>query len=145
MGAALVQRPDLFGACLPAIGIYDLIRFPKFTVGPALFHDMGSPDDPEEFKFLLGFSPYHNVKPGARYPAVLICAADHDDRCFPGHSYKFTAALQEAQAGHSPILIRISRQAGHAYGKPIGELADEHADRWTFLVAALDMELSAET
>lgn len=139
VGACLTQRPDLFGACLAAVGVLDMLRFHKFTIGWAWVSDYGSPDDPEQFKELLAYSPYHNLKPGTAYPATLITTGDHDDRVFPAHSFKFAAALQHAQGGPAPVLIRIETKAGHGAGKPIAKLIEEAADRWAFLVKALDM------
>ena len=139
VGACLTQRPDLFGACLAAVGVLDMLRFHKFTIGWAWVSDFGSPDDPEQFQTLLGYSPYHNLHPGTAYPATLITTGDHDDRVFPAHSFKFAAALQHAQGGAAPTLIRIETKAGHGAGKPIAKLIDEAADRWAFLVKALAM------
>lgn len=139
VGACLTQRPELFGACLAAVGVLDMLRFHKFTIGWAWVSDFGSPDDPEQFKDLLAYSPYHNLKPGVAYPATLITTGDHDDRVFPAHSFKFAAALQHAQVGPAPILIRIETKAGHGAGKPITKLIEEAADRWAFLVNVLDL------
>lgn len=139
VGACLTQRPELFGACLAAVGVLDMLRFHKFTIGWAWVSDFGSPDDPEQFKDLLAYSPYHNLKPGTIYPATLITTGDHDDRVFPAHSFKFAAALQHAQGGPAPVLIRIETKAGHGAGKPIAKLIEEAADRWAFLVKALAM------
>jgi prolyl oligopeptidase len=141
IGACMTQRPDLFGACLPVVGVLDMLRFHKFTIGWAWTSDYGSPDDPEEFEALLAYSPYHNLKPGTAYPPTLITTGDHDDRVFPGHSFKFAAALQAAQAGPAPTLIRIDTKAGHGLGKPTSKLIEEAADLWTFLVHALGMRL----
>lgn len=137
VGACLTQRPDLFGACLAAVGVLDMLRFHKFTIGWAWVSDFGSPDDPEQFQTLLGYSPYHNLHPGTAYPATLITTGDHDDRVFSAHSFKFAAALQHAQGGAAPTLIRIETKAGHGAGKPIAKLIDEAADRWAFLVDVL--------
>lgn len=142
IGACLTQRPDLFGACLPVVGVLDMLRFHKFTIGWAWTSDYGSPDDPTEFKALLDYSPYHNLKPGTAYPPVLIATGDHDDRVFPAHSFKFAAALQAAQAGPAPTLIRIETKAGHGLGKPTSKLIAEAADLWTFVVHALDMKFT---
>ncbi|HEX6718642.1 MAG TPA: prolyl oligopeptidase family serine peptidase [Pyrinomonadaceae bacterium] len=139
VGAALTQRPDLFGAALPAVGVMDMLRFQKFTIGWAWVSDYGSSDNPEEFKALYTYSPLHNIKPGTSYPPTLITTADHDDRVWPGHSFKFAAALQAAQAGPAPILIRIETKAGHGAGKPTSKIIEEIADRWAFLVKTLDM------
>jgi prolyl oligopeptidase len=142
VGACLTQRPDLFGACLPIVGVLDMLRFHKFTIGWAWTSDYGSPDDEDEFGALLAYSPYHNVKPGAAYPPTLIATGDHDDRVFPAHSFKFAAALQSAQGSDDPILIRIETKAGHGLGKPTTKLIAEFADMWTFLVHALDMDFT---
>jgi prolyl oligopeptidase len=139
VGACLTQRPDLFGACLAAVGVLDMLRFHKFTIGWAWVSDFGSPDDPEQFQTLLGYSPYHNLHPGTAYPATLITTGDHDDRVFPAHSFKFAAALQHAQGGAAPTLIRIETKAGHGAGKPIAKLIEEAADRWAFLLKVLTM------
>lgn len=134
VGACMVQRPDLFGAALPAVGVMDMLRFNKFTAGWAWTSEYGSPEDPADFKVLHQYSPYHQLKPGKKYPATLITTADHDDRVVPAHSFKFAAALQVAQAGDRPVLIRIDTKAGHGAGKPTKKLIDEIADRWAFLV-----------
>jgi prolyl oligopeptidase len=139
VGAVLNQRPDLFGAALPAVGVMDMLRFHKFTIGWAWISDYGSPDDPEEFPFLHAYSPLHNVVPGADYPAVMITTADHDDRVVPGHSFKYAAALQAAQGGDAPILIRVETKAGHGAGKPTAKIIEEQADRWAFLIENLGM------
>ena len=118
VGACMTQRPDLYGACLPAVGVMDMLRFHKFTIGWAWTDDYGSSDDPEQFKSLFAYSPLHNIKPGTCYPPTLITTADHDDRVVPGHSFKFAAALQAAQACDNPVLIRIETKAGHGAGKP---------------------------
>ncbi len=134
VGAVLNQRPELFGAALPAVGVMDMVRFPKFTIGWAWTSDYGSPDNPEEFKALYAYSPLHNVKTGAKYPATLVTTADHDDRVFPAHSFKYAAALQEAQGGDAPVLIRIETKAGHGAGKPTTKQIEEQADIYGFLV-----------
>jgi prolyl oligopeptidase len=140
IGACLTQRPDLFGACLPVVGVLDMLRFHKWTIGWAWTSDYGSPDDAEEFKALRAYSPYHNIRPGTAYPPTLIATGDHDDRVFPAHSFKFAAALQAAQAGSAPVLIRIETKAGHGVGKPTAKLIDEMADLWAFAADALRME-----
>jgi len=140
VGACMIQRPDLFGACLPAVGVMDMLRFHKFTIGHAWTSDYGSPEKLGEFKVLHAYSPVHNLKPGTSYPATLVTTADHDDRVFPAHSFKFTARLQECQAGPAPVLIRIETRAGHGAGKPTSKRIEEAADRWTFLVRTLRME-----
>jgi len=140
VGAALTQRPDLFGAALPAVGVMDMLRFQTFTIGWAWVSDYGSSDNAEEFKALYAYSPLHNIKPGTSYPPTMITTADHDDRVWPGHSFKFAAALQAAQAGDAPILIRIETKAGHGAGKPTSKIIEEAADRWAFLVKTLEMK-----
>ncbi|HUE82941.1 MAG TPA: prolyl oligopeptidase family serine peptidase [Pyrinomonadaceae bacterium] len=140
VGAVLNQRPDLFGAALPAVGVMDMLRFQKFTIGWAWVSDYGSSENPEEFKALYAYSPLHNIKAGTEYPPTLVTTADHDDRVWPGHSFKYAAALQEAQAGAAPILIRIETKAGHGAGKPTSKIIEEIADRWAFLVRVLGIE-----
>lgn len=140
VGAVLNQRPDLFGAALPAVGVMDMLRFTQFTVGRAWTSDYGSPENPEEFKALFAYSPLHNIKPGTKYPATMVTTADHDDRVFPAHSFKYTATLQEAQGGDAPILIRIETKAGHGAGKPTSKMIQEQADIYGFLVKSLDIK-----
>jgi len=140
VGAALTQRPDLFGAALPAVGVMDMLRFQKFTIGWAWVSDYGSSENADEFKALYAYSPLHNIRPGTAYPATLVTTADHDDRVWPGHSFKFAATLQAAQEGSAPILIRIETKAGHGAGKPTSKIIEEIADRWAFLVKTLEMK-----
>ncbi|MGI4791827.1 MAG: prolyl oligopeptidase family serine peptidase [Janthinobacterium lividum] len=140
VGACLAQRPDLFGACLPAVGVLDMLRFQKFTIGWAWTSDYGSSDNAADFAYLYAYSPLHNLKPGTAYPATLITTGDHDDRVVPAHSFKFAAALQAAQSGPAPTLIRIETRAGHGAGKPTTKVIEEAADRWAFLVEVLGME-----
>jgi len=137
IGACLTQRPDLFGACVPVVGVLDMLRFHKWTIGWAWTSDYGSPDDPEQFRALLAYSPYHNVRAGTAYPPTLIATGDHDDRVYPAHSFKFTAALQAAQGGPAPVLIRIDTKAGHGVGKPTAKLIEETADLWAFVANTL--------
>ncbi len=139
VGACMTQRPELFGAALPAVGVLDMLRFNKFTIGWAWESDYGSPQNPEEFRALYAYSPLHNLKPGTRYPATLITTADHDDRVVPAHSFKFAAALQAAHKGDAPVLIRIETKAGHGAGKPTSKLIEETADVWAFLVRTFQM------
>jgi prolyl oligopeptidase len=145
VGAVMTQRPELFGACLPQVGVMDMLRFHEFTEGRLWIDDYGSADDPEEFKALLAYSPYHNIRRGACYPATLISTADTDDRVVPGHSFKFAAALQHAQGCANPALISISVRAGHGGGKPVGKRIAELADQWAFLVKNLDMKVAIPT
>ncbi len=137
VGACMVQRPELFGACLPAVGVMDMLRFHQFTIGWAWTTEYGSADDPQQFRTLLAYSPLHNLKAGTRYPATLITTADHDDRVVPAHSFKFAAALQAAQAADVPTLIRIETRAGHGAGVPTSKLIEEAADKLAFLSATI--------
>jgi prolyl oligopeptidase len=141
VGACMTQRPDLFGAALPAVGVMDMLRFHQFTIGWAWVNEYGSPDEPEEFPTLYAYSPLHNLKTGTTYPATLITTADHDDRVVPAHSFKFAAALQAAHSGDAPVLIRIETKAGHGAGKPTAKIIAEAADKWAFLVRVLGMEV----
>lgn len=141
VGACMTQRPDLFAAALPAVGVMDMLRFSKFTIGWAWTSDYGDPfKDQIHFKNLLSYSPYHNLKPGTAYPATLITTADHDDRVVPAHSFKFAARLQEMHSGGAPVMIRIETKAGHGAGKPTSKRIDEAADKWAFLVKNLKMK-----
>jgi prolyl oligopeptidase len=133
VGACLTQRPDLFGATVPAVGVLDMLRYQKFTIGSAWISDYGSSDNPDDFKYLIRYSPLHNIHPGACYPPTLITTGDHDDRVVPGHSFKFAATLQAAQGCDQPILIRIDTKAGHGGGKPIAKIIEERADQLAFL------------
>ena len=132
VGACMTQRPDLFKVALPAVGVLDMLRYHKFTIGWAWKTDYGSSDDKKEFSYIYKYSPLHNVKKGIEYPATLITTADHDDRVVPAHSFKFAATLQENQKGKNPILIRIDSKAGHGAGKPTSKLIEEAADVWAF-------------
>jgi prolyl oligopeptidase len=129
----LNQAPQLFGAAVADVGVMDMLRFHKFTIGYAWVDDYGSSDDPKGFRYLSAYSPYHNIRPGTTYPAVLVTTADHDDRVVPGHSFKYAAALQAAQAGDRPVLIRIDVKSGHGPGKPTAKLIEEVADRLAFI------------
>lgn len=137
VGACMTQRPDLFGAALPAVGVLDMLRFHKFTIGWAWVPEYGSAENAEDFPILSAYSPLHNLKPGTAYPATLITTADHDDRVVPAHSFKFAAALQAAHSGDAPVLIRIETKAGHGAGKPTTKIIEEAADKWGFLVRVL--------
>ncbi len=139
VGAAITQRPELFAAALPQVGVMDMLRFHKFTIGWAWVSEYGSSDSASQFPYLYAYSPLHRVKAGTRYPATLVSTADHDDRVVPGHSFKFTAALQAAQAGSAPVLIEIETKAGHGAGKPTTKVIEEQADQWAFLVKNLGM------
>ena len=139
VGACMTQRPELFGACLPAVGVMDMLRFHQFTAGRFWVDDYGSAENLDEFQALLAYSPYHNLKPGTRYPATLVTTADTDDRVVPGHSFKFAARLQGCQSGDAPTLIRIETRAGHGAGKPTDKMIEEVADQWAFLAKNLGM------
>ncbi|MGJ8672160.1 prolyl oligopeptidase family serine peptidase [Rubritalea sp.] len=141
VGACMAQRPDLFGACLPAVGVMDMLRFHKFTIGWAWTAEYGSPEDLEEFETLRAYSPYHNLKMGTSYPATMITTSDHDDRVVPSHSFKFAAALQAANAGQNPMLIRIETKSGHGAGTPTSKRIEEAADKFSFLSKELDFEV----
>ncbi len=134
VGACMTQRPDLFAAAILAVGVLDMLRFHKFTIGWAWCSEYGSPDNEEDFKTLYSYSPLHNLKSGTKYPATLITTADHDDRVVPAHSFKFAAALQEAHEGDNPVLIHIETKAGHGAGKPTTKIIEEIADKWAFLL-----------
>ena len=140
VGATMVQRPELFAVALPGVGVLDMLRFHKFTIGWAWVKEFGSSEDSEQFKTLLAYSPLHNLIPGRRYPATLITTADHDDRVVPGHSFKFAARLQACQSGPKPALIRIETSAGHGAGTPVSKLVDSAADTWAFVLKNFETE-----
>jgi prolyl oligopeptidase len=139
VGAVEVQRPELFGACIPMVGVLDMLRFQEFTAGQFWRDEFGNIEKEDEFKSLLAYSPYHNLKRGTKYPPTLIMTADTDDRVVPMHSFKFAAALQHAQAGDAPILLRIEYRAGHGAGTPVKKQIENATDRWAFLVKELRM------
>ncbi len=132
VGAVVNQRPDLFAAANPAVGVMDMLRFNRFTAGRYWVDDYGDPAKEADFRILRGYSPYHNIGTGVDYPAIMVTTADTDDRVVPGHSFKYVAALQSANIGTKPHLIRIETRAGHGSGKPTDKLIDEYADLWTF-------------
>jgi prolyl oligopeptidase len=144
VGAAMTQRPELFGAAIPQVGVMDMLRFQKFTIGWAWVSDYGSSDDPAQFAALYKYSPLHNLKPGICLPATMVTTADHDDRVVPAHSFKFAATAQAAQGGAAPVIIRIDTKAGHGAGKPTDKQIEEVADRWGFLTRALQMDVPAK-
>ncbi len=144
VGAVMCKRPDLFGACLPGVGVMDMLRFHKFTAGRYWVDDYGSADNPEEFKVLYSYSPYHNLKKGVEYPATLVVTADTDDRVVPSHSFKFIARLQYCQDGSDPVLARIETRAGHGAGRPTSQIIEEVADEWAFLVKNLGMKVAVK-
>ena len=141
VGAVTNQRPDLFAAAIPAVGVMDMLRFHEFTAGRFWVDDYGSAEDPQEFKALYAYSPYHNIRAGTEYPAVLVTTADTDDRVVPGHSFKYAAAIQAAQGGDAPVLIRIETRAGHGAGVPTDKRIQDYADRWAFLAHNLNLRL----
>ena len=128
----MTQRPDLFAAALPTVGVMDMLRFHLFTIGWAWTTDYGNPNDRADFAVLYGYSPLHRLVPGTNYPPTLICTGDHDDRVVPAHSLKFGAELQHCQAGDGPVLLRVDTRAGHGMGKPARALAAEYADQLAF-------------
>ena len=135
VGACMTQRPDLFKVAIPQVGVMDMLRYHKFTIGWNWASDYGTSDDSKEmFEYLKGYSPLHNLKPGTAYPATLVTTADHDDRVVPAHSFKFAATLQDCQAGPNPILIRIDTKAGHGGGKPLAKVLEEQADIYSFIL-----------
>ncbi len=140
VGACMTQRPDLYGACLPAVGVLDMLRYHRFTIGWAWASDYGTSDDAAQFRTLMRYSPLHNVRPGTAYPPTLITTGDHDDRVVPSHSFKFASTLQQAQAGAAPVLIRIETRGGHGGGKPTSMILDELADQWAFLAFHLGIQ-----
>ena len=133
VGACEVQRPDLYAVCLPAVGVMDMLRYHKFTIGWGWAVEYGSSENEEQFDYIYKYSPLHNIREGVQYPATLVTTADHDDRVVPAHSFKFTAQIQHCQAGDAPILIRIESKAGHGAGKPTSKRIDEEADTYAFL------------
>ena len=135
----MTQRPELFKVALPAVGVMDMLRFHKFTVGWGWTVEYGNADSASQFPFIYKYSPYHNLKPGVSYPATLVTTADHDDRVVPAHSFKFASRLQEYNAGNNPVLIRIETNAGHGAGKPTSKQLDETADIWSFVMYNLGM------
>ena len=141
VGACMTQHPELFAVAIPQVGVMDMLRYHKFTIGWNWAPDYGtSEDSPEMFKYLLGYSPLHNLKPGVSYPATLVTTADHDDRVVPAHSFKFAATLQECNAGPNPTLIRIDSKAGHGGGKPLAKALEEQADIYSFIMANVGMK-----
>jgi prolyl oligopeptidase len=140
VGAVCNQRPDLYRAALPAVGVMDMLRFHLFTIGWAWVSDYGSSEDPDMFPTLYAYSPYHNLTDGVDYPAIMVTTADHDDRVVPGHSFKYAARIQEAHTGTDPVIIRIETKAGHGGGKPTSKIIEEVADEWAFLWDQLGME-----
>lgn len=143
VGAVVNQRPDLFAAALPAVGVMDMLRYDQFTAGRYWVDDYGAPSDEKYFAYLRGYSPYHNIRGGKDYPAILVTTADTDDRVVPGHSFKYAAALQAADIGPKPHLIRIETRAGHGSGKPTEKIIEEFADQWAFIAEHTGMNAKA--
>jgi len=143
VGACLTQRPELFGAALPAVGVMDMLRYHKFTIGWMWQSDYMSSESKEGFANLIKYSPLHAIKVGTHYPPTLVTTGDHDDRVVPAHSHKFIATLQAAQAGPAPILTRIETDAGHGGGKPTSKSIQERTDVFAFLVKSLEIKLPA--
>lgn len=141
VGACITQRPDLYAAALPGVGVMDMLRFDEFTIGWAWRSDYGDKNDAEQFGVLRGYSPYHNLEKGREYPATLVYTADHDDRVVPAHSFKFAAALQHAHQGPDPVMIRIDTKAGHGAGKPVGKRIEEWTDLWGFVAHNVGMKV----
>lgn len=142
VGACMTQRPDLFKVCIPEVGVMDMLRYHKFTIGWNWAPDYGTSEDSKEmFDYLRGYSPLHNIKRGVSYPATLVTTADHDDRVVPAHSFKFAATLQQCQAGDAPVLIRIDSKAGHGGGKPLSKQMDENADIYGFIMYQMGMKV----
>ena len=141
VGACMTQRPDLFGVAIPEVGVMDMLRYHKFTIGWNWASDYGTSEDSKEmFEYLRGYSPLHNLKPGTAYPATLVTTADHDDRVVPAHSFKFAATLQECHQGDNPVLIRIDTKAGHGGGKPLAKILEEQADIYGFILYNLGVK-----
>jgi len=140
VGACMTQRPELYKVALPAVGVMDMLRYHKFTVGHGWVPEYGASDDEKYFKTLLAYSPLHNLKKGVSYPATMVRTADHDDRVVPAHSFKFAATLQEKHTGDTPVLIRIDVDAGHGAGKPTSKIIDEQADIWSFMFFNMGIE-----
>ena len=144
VGAVVNQRPDLFAAALPAVGVMDMLRFDRFTAGRYWIDDYGSPDREADFRLLRAYSPYHNIRSGQDYPAILVSTADTDDRVVPAHSFKYAAALQAANIGSKPHLLRVDTRAGHGSGKPVDKLIDEYADSYAFAAYYTGLKIRGE-
>jgi len=141
VGAVANQRPDLFAAGHAAVGVMDMLRFDRFTAGRYWVDDYGYPNKQQDFNNLLSYSPYHNIRQGVAYPALIVSTADTDDRVVPGHSFKYTARLQAMDTGAKPHLIRIETRAGHGSGKPTDKIIEEYSDIYAFLAQAIGLEL----
>ncbi|MEQ8935905.1 MAG: prolyl oligopeptidase family serine peptidase, partial [Amphiplicatus sp.] len=144
VGAVVNQRPDLFAAAIPAVGVMDMLRYNQFTAGRFWVDDYGDPAKEADFRTLYAYSPLHNIRAGVEYPAILVTTADTDDRVVPGHSFKYAAALQAADIGPAPHLIRIETRAGHGMGKPTDKIIEEYSDMWAFLAAHTGLVLGPD-
>ena len=133
IGAVINQQPELFKVAFPMVGVMDMLRFHKFTIGWAWVPEYGSSDNPEQFKYLIKYSPLHNIKQGADSPATMVTTADHDDRVFPAHSFKYAATLQEKNSGKNPTLIRIETKVGHGAGTSTSKSIELYTDLWSFM------------
>jgi len=140
VGACMTQRPELFKVAIPQVGVLDMLRYHKFTIGWAWASDYGTSETKEGFGSIYQYSPLHNLRDSVQYPATLAFTADHDDRVVPAHTFKFMAALQEKQTGDNPVLVRIETKAGHGAGKPTAKLIDETTDLWSFVFFNLGMK-----
>jgi prolyl oligopeptidase len=141
VGACMTQRPELFKVAIPAVGVLDMLKYHKFTIGWGWAVEYGSSDNKEQFDYLIRYSPLHHVKSGVNYPATMIMTADHDDRVVPAHSFKFAAELQSKQLPTgNPVLIRIDKKAGHGAGKPTSKLIEDATDMWSFIFWNLEMK-----
>ena len=141
VGACMTQRPELFKVAIPQVGVMDMLRYHKFTIGHAWAGDYGTSDSAADFSYLIKYSPLHNLKKGVAYPATLAFTADHDDRVVPAHTFKFMATLQEDHSGPNPVLVRIDTKSGHGAGKPTSKLIEEAADLWSFIFYNLGMKV----
>jgi prolyl oligopeptidase len=142
VGACMTQRPELFQVAMPAVGVLDMLRFHKWTVGKGWIPEYGCADAGEaEFKYLYAYSPYHNLRPGTKYPATMVMTADHDDRVVPAHSFKFASRLQECQASPNPCLIRIETKAGHGAGQSTEQVIESQTDKWSFMFYNMGIKL----
>jgi len=142
VGACMTQRPELFRVAIPQVGVMDMLRYHKFTIGRVWASDFGTSDTKEEFEYLYKYSPLHNLKKGVKYPATLATTGDHDDRVVPMHTFKYMATLQEDQTGDNPVIVRIETKAGHGSGKPTTMVIDEAADIWSFIMYNLGMTVN---
>lgn len=142
IGAVMTQRPELFHVAIPQVGVMDMLRYHKFTIGHAWAGDYGTSDTKEGFDYIIKYSPLHTLKKGVKYPATLAFTADHDDRVVPAHTFKFMATLQEDQEGDNPVLVRIESKAGHGAGKPTAKQIDEVTDMWSFVMFNLGMKVN---